>query len=104
MPAKLFFEGTSGFVVEAAGYPVFFSYTACLSIPGLLLIWYLVRRGGVFKTTQAAARVSDIDVERVICRLSDIARSRLARLHHRHAATGRCAASSCAWASRRGLT
>jgi MFS transporter, PAT family, beta-lactamase induction signal transducer AmpG len=55
MPAKLFFEGTSGFVVEAVGYPVFFSYTALLSIPGLLLIAYLVRRGGVFKTGQAAA-------------------------------------------------
>ncbi len=55
MPAKLFFEGTSGFVVEAVGYPVFFSYTALLSIPGLLLIWYLVHRGGVFKTKQAAA-------------------------------------------------
>jgi PAT family beta-lactamase induction signal transducer AmpG len=55
LPAKLIFEGTSGFVVEAVGYPVFFSYTACLSIPGLLLIWYLARRGGVFKTSQGAA-------------------------------------------------
>jgi len=54
LPAKLFFEGTSGFVVEAVGYPVFFSYTACLSIPGLLLLVYLVRRGGVFKTGQVA--------------------------------------------------
>ena len=52
MPAKLFFEGTSGFVVEAVGYPVFFSYTACLSIPALLLLWYIVRRGGAFKTSQ----------------------------------------------------
>ena len=54
MPAKLFFEGTSGFVVEAVGYPVFFSYTACLSIPALLLLWYIVRHGGAFKTSQAA--------------------------------------------------
>lgn len=54
LPAKLFFEGTSGFVVEAVGYPMFFSYTALLSVPGLLLIWYLTRRGGVFKTSQAA--------------------------------------------------
>lgn len=54
LPAKLFFEGTSGFVVEAVGYPLFFSYTALLSVPGLLLIWYLTRRGGVFKTSQAA--------------------------------------------------
>lgn len=56
LPAKLFFEGTSGFVVEAVGYPVFFSYTACLSIPGLLLLWYIVKRGhGVFRPNQAAA-------------------------------------------------
>jgi len=55
LPAKLFFEGTSGFVVEAVGYPVFFSYTACLSIPGLLLLWYITRRGGVFKPKLAAA-------------------------------------------------
>ena len=54
MPAKLFFEGTSGFVVEAVGYPVFFSYTACLSIPALLLLWYIVRHGGAFKASQAA--------------------------------------------------
>ena len=49
MPAKLFFEGTSGFVVEAVGYPVFFGYTACLSLPALVLLWFIVRRGGVFK-------------------------------------------------------
>jgi PAT family beta-lactamase induction signal transducer AmpG len=55
MPAKLFFEGTSGFVVEAVGYPIFFSYTACLSIPALLLLWYIVRHGGAFNTRQAAA-------------------------------------------------
>ncbi len=54
MPAKLFFEGSSGFVVQAVGYPVFFSYTACLSIPAMLLLWYIVRRGGVFKTSQVA--------------------------------------------------
>jgi PAT family beta-lactamase induction signal transducer AmpG len=53
LPAKLVFEGSSGFVVEATGYPVFFTYTACLSIPGLLLLWYIVRRGGVFKKSQA---------------------------------------------------
>jgi PAT family beta-lactamase induction signal transducer AmpG len=54
MPAKLIFEGTSGFVVQAVGYPVFFTYTAALSIPAMLLLWYIVRRGGVFKSSQAA--------------------------------------------------
>jgi PAT family beta-lactamase induction signal transducer AmpG len=44
LPGKLL-EGTSGFVVDAIGYPSFFSYTASLSIPGLLLLWWLSRRG-----------------------------------------------------------
>jgi PAT family beta-lactamase induction signal transducer AmpG len=43
MPGKLFFEGTSGFVVEAVDYPLFFIYTASLSIPALLILWWLVR-------------------------------------------------------------
>ena len=39
-PAKLLM-GTSGFVVDAVGYPWFFLYTAALSIPALLLLWWL---------------------------------------------------------------
>jgi len=58
MPAKLFFEGTSGFVVEAVGYPVFFSYTACLSVPALLLLWFIVRRGGVFNVPRVPVPAS----------------------------------------------
>lgn len=42
LPGKVL-EGTSGFVVDAIGYPQFFLYTASLAIPGLLLI-YLYRR------------------------------------------------------------
>jgi len=38
-------EGTSGFVVDAIGYPAFFTYTASLSLPGLLLLVWLTRRG-----------------------------------------------------------
>jgi PAT family beta-lactamase induction signal transducer AmpG len=38
-------EGTSGFVVDAIGYPAFFSYTAALSLPGLLLLVFLAQRG-----------------------------------------------------------
>ncbi|HUN27854.1 MAG TPA: MFS transporter [Steroidobacteraceae bacterium] len=37
-------EGTSGFVVDAIGYAPFFLYTACLAIPGLLLLYWLTRR------------------------------------------------------------
>jgi MFS transporter, PAT family, beta-lactamase induction signal transducer AmpG len=39
-------EGFSGFVSHVTGYPLFFIYTACLSIPGLLLLAWLWRRGG----------------------------------------------------------
>lgn len=37
-------EGTSGFVVDIIGFPAFFTYTASLSIPGLLLLAWLTRR------------------------------------------------------------
>jgi len=39
-------EGTSGFVVQAIGYVHFFVYTAALSIPPLLLLYWLSRRPG----------------------------------------------------------
>jgi PAT family beta-lactamase induction signal transducer AmpG len=35
--------GFSGFVADALGYPLFFVYTACLSIPSLLLLFWLLR-------------------------------------------------------------
>jgi hypothetical protein len=43
LPGKLLM-GTSGFMVDALGYGDFFLYTACLSIPGLLLLLWLSRR------------------------------------------------------------
>ncbi|MGH8220231.1 MAG: AmpG family muropeptide MFS transporter [Steroidobacteraceae bacterium] len=43
LPGKVL-EGTSGFVVDAIGYPHFFTYTASLAIPGLLLIYWYSRR------------------------------------------------------------
>jgi MFS transporter, PAT family, beta-lactamase induction signal transducer AmpG len=43
LPGKIL-EGTSGFVVDAIGYHAFFVYTASLSIPGLLLLYWLNRR------------------------------------------------------------
>jgi PAT family beta-lactamase induction signal transducer AmpG len=54
MPAKLFFEGTSGFVAEAVDYPLFFIYTASLSLPALAILWWLVRRR-IFDATRRAA-------------------------------------------------
>ncbi len=44
LPGK-YLEGFSGKIVEGVGYPNFFTYTAALSIPALLLLVYLVRRG-----------------------------------------------------------
>lgn len=44
LPGKLLM-GTSGFVVDAVGYTSFFVYTASLSIPGLLLLAWIARRG-----------------------------------------------------------
>jgi MFS transporter, PAT family, beta-lactamase induction signal transducer AmpG len=48
-------EGFSGFVSHAAGYPLFFVYTASLSIPGLLLLWWLWPRSGAAAGLPAAA-------------------------------------------------
>lgn len=44
LPPKIL-EGFSGFAAEALGYGNFFLYTASLSIPALLVLVYLVRRG-----------------------------------------------------------
>ncbi|HEV7433113.1 MAG TPA: hypothetical protein VGN77_08715, partial [Steroidobacteraceae bacterium] len=44
LPGKIL-EGLSGFVVDAIGYPWFFLYTASLSVPALLLLWFLAKHG-----------------------------------------------------------
>ncbi|MGA8708035.1 MAG: MFS transporter [Steroidobacteraceae bacterium] len=49
--------GTSGWVVDAIGYPRFYLYTAALSIPALLLLWMLSRRRD-FRALRAAAQGS----------------------------------------------
>jgi MFS transporter, PAT family, beta-lactamase induction signal transducer AmpG len=53
LPPKIL-EGFSGFVVNAVGYPVFFIYTASLSIPALVLLYWVHKRG-VIKAPAAAA-------------------------------------------------
>jgi len=56
LPGKIL-EGLSGFVVDAVGYPWFFLYTASLSVPALLLLWYLAtRRSLVLAGTPSPAR------------------------------------------------
>jgi MFS transporter, PAT family, beta-lactamase induction signal transducer AmpG len=42
LPGKLLM-GTSGFVVDAVGYPWFFVYTSSLGIPALVLLYFLSR-------------------------------------------------------------
>jgi PAT family beta-lactamase induction signal transducer AmpG len=44
LPGKLLM-GTSGFVVDAVGYPWFFVYTSVLGIPALLMLFFLWRSG-----------------------------------------------------------
>jgi PAT family beta-lactamase induction signal transducer AmpG len=44
LPGKLLM-GTSGFVVDAIGYPWFFVYTSSLGIPALVLLYFLSRPG-----------------------------------------------------------
>jgi PAT family beta-lactamase induction signal transducer AmpG len=43
LPGKLLM-GTSGFVVDAIGYPWFFVYTSCLGVPALVLLYFIVRQ------------------------------------------------------------
>jgi MFS transporter, PAT family, beta-lactamase induction signal transducer AmpG len=43
LPGKIL-EGLSGFVVDHIGYPAFFVYTASLSLPGLILLFFVARR------------------------------------------------------------
>jgi PAT family beta-lactamase induction signal transducer AmpG len=43
LPGKLLM-GTSGFVVDAVGYPWFFVYTSSLGIPALVLLYLIVRQ------------------------------------------------------------
>ncbi len=43
LPGKLLM-GLSGFVVDDIGYPWFFVYTASLSLPGLIMLYWLVRQ------------------------------------------------------------
>jgi len=52
-------EGFSGFVSRTTGYPLFFVYTAVLSIPSLLLLFWLWRRGGGSAAGMPALALAD---------------------------------------------
>jgi PAT family beta-lactamase induction signal transducer AmpG len=54
LPGK-FLEGFSGHIVDAVGYPWFFTYTALLSLPALALLAWIARHGGVVQREPASA-------------------------------------------------
>lgn len=53
LPGKLLM-GTSGMVVERLDYPAFFLYTASLSVPALILLWFVARRHDELTRASAA--------------------------------------------------
>jgi PAT family beta-lactamase induction signal transducer AmpG len=53
LPGKLLM-GTSGFVVDAIGYPWFFVYTSSLGIPALAMLYFLARQAKRDNTTVGA--------------------------------------------------
>jgi MFS transporter, PAT family, beta-lactamase induction signal transducer AmpG len=57
LPPKLLM-GTSGFVVDAIGYPQFYVYTAALSVPAVILLYFLSRRSE-FQAAPSAVPPSD---------------------------------------------
>ena len=50
LPGKLLM-GTSGFVVDAIGYPWFFVYTSSLGLPALVMLYFLTRQARRQNTT-----------------------------------------------------
>lgn len=52
LPGKVLM-GFSGFIVDAIGYPLFFVYTAALSLPGLMLLCYLFRKSSSLEQSSA---------------------------------------------------
>jgi MFS transporter, PAT family, beta-lactamase induction signal transducer AmpG len=57
LPGKVL-EGTSGFVVDAIGYPQFFAYTASLALAGLLFIYFVQRASNMSSPSSELARRS----------------------------------------------
>ena len=54
LPGKLLM-GTSGFVVDAVGYPWFFVYTSSLGLPALVMLYFLTRQARRQDTTVGSA-------------------------------------------------
>ncbi len=57
LPGK-FIAGFSGFIVESAGYPMFFVYTAILGVPAILLLLILMANRKRFEVRQESRAAS----------------------------------------------
>jgi PAT family beta-lactamase induction signal transducer AmpG len=62
LPGKIL-EGMSGFVVDHVGYVSFFIYTASLSVPGLVLLYFLRRRGPFAPPVQSSATTGGVSMD-----------------------------------------
>jgi len=49
-------DRSEDFVVDAVGYPAFFMYTASLSIPALILLYFIAKRGITNDAAQAVPK------------------------------------------------
>jgi PAT family beta-lactamase induction signal transducer AmpG len=62
LPGKIL-EGMSGFVVDRIGYVAFFVYTASLSVPGLVLLYFLRHRGPFAPRAQSSATAGGVGMD-----------------------------------------
>lgn len=60
LPAK-FLGGFSGLIVDAEGYAAFFVYASLIGAPAIVLVFYLMRRGGEMSGMSSAANRAPSD-------------------------------------------
>jgi MFS transporter, PAT family, beta-lactamase induction signal transducer AmpG len=62
IPGKIL-EGMSGIVVDHIGYVAFFVYTASLSVPGLVLLYFLRHRAPFAPSVQTATAAGAVSAD-----------------------------------------
>jgi PAT family beta-lactamase induction signal transducer AmpG len=54
--ARTWLTAPSGYAADALGWPAFYVFTALMVLPGVVLLWFMVRRGLIVdKARQAPA-------------------------------------------------